>query len=78
MLDCNHVEGFQNSEKLETLYGFGGRHFRNRDISMDFGQPLQVTAWLPCNETQPNMVSLLKLLCALSSYGLDFFIFQAV
>ena len=22
-LDCNHVEGFQNSEKLVTLYGFG-------------------------------------------------------
>ena len=21
-LDCNHVEGFQNSEILETLYGF--------------------------------------------------------
>ena len=20
--DCNHVEGFQKSEKLETLYGF--------------------------------------------------------
>ena len=29
LLDCNHVEGFcfQKSEnKLETSYGFGGRH----------------------------------------------------
>ena len=23
-LDYNHIEGFQNSEKLETLCGFGG------------------------------------------------------
>ena len=23
-LDCNHVEGFQKSEKLETLHGFWG------------------------------------------------------
>ena len=25
-LDCNHVEGFQKSEILETLYGFGRCH----------------------------------------------------
>ena len=23
-LECNHVEGFKKSGKLETLYGFGG------------------------------------------------------
>ena len=37
-LDCNHVEGFQISEKLETLCGFGGRH--RGDICMEFGRPL--------------------------------------
>ena len=29
-LDCNHVEGFQKSEKIETLYGFGGPYLRIR------------------------------------------------
>ena len=36
LLDCNHVEGFQKLEKLET-YGFGGHHLRIRGICMDFG-----------------------------------------
>ena len=40
-LDHNHVEGFQKLEKkLETLYGFGGRHLRIRDFCMEFGRPL--------------------------------------
>ena len=26
-IDCNHVEGFQNLEKLETLYGLGDAIF---------------------------------------------------
>ena len=39
-LDCNHGEGFQKIEKLETLYGLGGRHLRIRDICMEFGRPL--------------------------------------
>ena len=33
-LDCNPVEGFQKSDKLETLYGFRGRHLGIRDITM--------------------------------------------
>ena len=37
-LDCIHVQGFQNSEKLETLYGFGGRHLRIKDICMEIGR----------------------------------------
>ena len=28
LLDWNYVEGFQNLEKLDTLYEFGGRHPR--------------------------------------------------
>ena len=39
-LDCNHVESFQKSEKLEALCGFGGHHLRIRDFSMEFGRPL--------------------------------------
>ena len=31
-LDCNHVQGFQRSEKLGPLYGFGGRHLRITDV----------------------------------------------
>ena len=38
--DCDHVEGFQKSEKLETFYGFGERHLRIRDICMELGLPL--------------------------------------
>ena len=39
-LDCNHVEGVQKSEILQTLYGIGGSHLRIRDICMEFGRPL--------------------------------------
>ena len=40
-LDCNHVENFQKSgKKIETVYGFGGRHLRIREICMEFGRPL--------------------------------------
>ena len=39
-LDRNHGKGFQKSKTLETLYGFGGRHLRIRDICMEFGRPL--------------------------------------
>ena len=39
-LDCDHVERFQKSEKLENLYGFEGRHLRIRDICMKSGRPL--------------------------------------
>ena len=39
-LDCNHLEGFQKSEKIKTLYGFGVRHLRIRDICMEFRRPL--------------------------------------
>ena len=38
-LDSNHVEGFQKHGKIETLYGFGGRHLRIRDFCMEFGRP---------------------------------------
>ena len=40
LLDCDHVERFQKSVKLETLYGFGRCNLRSRDISMEFGRPL--------------------------------------
>ena len=33
-LDCDHVEGFQILDKLETLYGFGGWHLRIRDTNL--------------------------------------------
>ena len=36
-LDCNHVKGFQKSEKLDTLYRFERHHLRIRDICMEFG-----------------------------------------
>ena len=42
LLDCNRGKGFQKSEKLETVVGFGGSHLRIiiRDICMEFGRPL--------------------------------------
>ena len=53
-LDCNHVEGFQKSEKLETLYGFGGRHLGIRDICMEFGRHLTAHSLvtMQCNITK--------------------------
>ena len=39
-LDCNYAEGFGKLERSETLYGFGGRCLRIRDICMEFGRPL--------------------------------------
>ena len=38
-LDCNHVEGFQKSEKLETVW-IWGRYLRVRGICMKFGRRL--------------------------------------
>ena len=39
-LECDHVEVFQNSEKLEILYESWGLHLRSRYICMEFRQPL--------------------------------------
>ena len=43
--DYNHVEGFQKSEKIETLYGFGGCHLRIIDICMEFGTVKHNHTW---------------------------------
>ena len=38
--DCNHVEGFQKSEKLEPLYGFGDfRYLYGIWVTFDRSQP---------------------------------------
>ena len=49
--DCNHVEGFPNSEKLETLYGFWDANSELETFVWSLGNLSQVTAWLLCNET---------------------------
>ena len=39
VINCNRVDGFQKSEKLETSYGFGGRHLRIYGIWVTFDRP---------------------------------------
>ena len=59
-LNCNHVEGFQKSEKLETLSGFGGRL-----ICMEFWRPL--TAY-SLGTMQYNITKLGKLIYLLIQF----------
>ncbi len=56
LLDRRYVEGFQKSEKLETLYGFGGRQLGIRDICMEFGRTLtaQSLGCWKCNINKPG------------------------